>query len=204
MVIGEDMGVVPPELRQALYDGDIFTNKLFYFEKDAQGQFKHPDHYEPHSLAMVTNHDVPTLASWWNGEDLLLRQKLGLYPPEVNLADLQGGRQYEKSQLLNWLLYLGYELPDTFEVLLEAPLSWPLCALIIKGASRCRSQLFVVQLEDLELLDSPVNVPGTCFEYPNWQRKLTKPLEAVFADAAVSQLLRELVAERALSEPITP
>jgi 4-alpha-glucanotransferase len=197
MVIGEDMGVVPPELRQALYDGDIFTNKLFYFEKDQQGQFKHPDHYEAHSLSMVTNHDVPTLASWWSGKDLLLRQELKLYPADINLADLQAGREYEKSQLLNWLMYLGYELPGTFEELLEAPLDWALFSIIVKGASRCRSQLFVVQLEDLELLDSPVNVPGTCFEYPNWQRKLAKPLEAVFADDSVNQLLRELVAERA-------
>ncbi|MFO1369199.1 MAG: 4-alpha-glucanotransferase [Marinagarivorans sp.] len=199
MVIGEDMGVVPPELRQALYDGDIFTNKLFYFEKDPQGQFKHPDHYEPHSLAMVTNHDVPTLAAWWNGQDLLLRQALKLYPPEVNLGDLQAGRRYEKSQLLNWLIFLGFSLPGDFEAVLDGPLSWDLCALILKGANRCRSQLFVVQLEDLELLDTPVNVPGTCFEYPNWQRKLAKPLEAVFADAQVGQLLRDLVATRAAS-----
>lgn len=204
MVIGEDMGVVPPELRQALYDGDIFTNKLFYFEKDPQGQFKHPDHYEAHSLAMVTNHDVPTLASWWDGKDILLRQDLKLYPPEVNLADIQAGRRYEKSQLLNWLIYLGYELPAGFEVLLDTPLQLPLCALILKGANRCRSQLFVVQLEDLELLDSPVNVPGTCFEYPNWQRKLSKPLEAVFADTQVCQLLRDLVAERAANQSYTP
>lgn len=199
MVIGEDMGVVPPELRQALYDGDIFTNKLFYFEKDPQGQFKHPDHYEPHSLAMVTNHDVPTLTAWWNGQDLLLRQALKLYPPEVNLGDLQAGRRYEKSQLLNWLIFLGFSLPGEFEAVLDGPLSWDLCALILKGANRCRSQLFVVQLEDLELLDTPVNVPGTCFEYPNWQRKLAKPLEAVFADAQVGQLLRDLVADRAAS-----
>lgn len=199
MVIGEDMGVVPPELRQALYDGDIFTNKLFYFEKDPQGQFKHPDHYEAHSLAMVTNHDVPTLAAWWNGQDLLLRQALNLYPPEVNLGDLQAGRRYEKSQLLNWLIFLGFALPGEFEAVLDGPLSWELCALILKGANRCRSQLFVVQLEDLELLDTPVNVPGTCFEYPNWQRKLAKPLDAVFADAQVGQLLRDLVAERAAS-----
>jgi 4-alpha-glucanotransferase len=196
MVIGEDMGVVPPELRQALYDGDIFTNKLFYFEKDAQGQFKHPDHYEAHSLAMVTNHDVPTLASWWNGADVLLRQKLNLYPADVDLAGIQAGRLHEKTQLLHWLVYLGFELPGEFEALLAAPLAWPLCALILKGANRCRSQLFVVQLEDLELLDSPVNVPGTCWEYANWQRKLSKPLAAVFEDAAVCQLLRDLVAER--------
>ncbi len=204
MVIGEDMGVVPPELRQALYDGDIFTNKLFYFEKDPQGQFKHPDHYEPHSLAMVTNHDVPTLAAWWNGQDLLLRQALKLYPPEINLADLQAGRRYEKSQLLNWLIFLGFSLPGEFEAVLDGALNWDLCALILKGANRCRSQLFVVQLEDLELLDTPVNVPGTCFEYPNWQRKLAKPLEAVFADAQVCQLLRDLVAARATCQPTTP
>jgi 4-alpha-glucanotransferase len=196
VVIGEDMGVVPPELRQALYDGDIFTNKLFYFEKNHQGEFKAPEDYEAHSLAMLTNHDVPTLASWWSGSDIQLRESLKLFAEQTDSAQLLAQRQHEKSQLLQWLQGLGLSLPQAPEVLLAAPLDYALCSLILQGASRCRSQLFVVQLEDLELMELPVNVPGTFDQYPNWQRKLRMPIEALFADTHIRTLLKNLASAR--------
>ncbi|MCR6652376.1 MAG: 4-alpha-glucanotransferase [Cellvibrionaceae bacterium] len=82
LVIGEDMGVVPTEFREALMSSNIFTNKLFYFEKLQDGRFRPAQEYEPRALAMLTNHDVPTIASWWVGSDLQLRQRLNLLEEE--------------------------------------------------------------------------------------------------------------------------
>ena len=42
----------------------------------------------------------------------------------------------------------------------------------------------------------PVNVPGTYWEYPNWQRKLTASIEEIAARADVNELLRRVDAER--------
>lgn len=196
MVIGEDMGVVPPELRQALVDSNIFTNKLFYFEKADDGSFRHPKDYEPHSLAMLTNHDVPTIASWWVASDLQLRQSLDLLEDGTDYEQVLVERDIEKVRLLEWLENLGLIKREDFTELMKMPMKQDFAATLLHGVSQCSSQLFVVQLEDLELLEEPVNVPGTSYQYPNWQRKLAVPLEILFSDERVQSLLRAIAIER--------
>ena len=196
MVIGEDMGVVPPEFREALYRGHIFTNKLFYFEKNQDESFKAPGEYEAHSLAMLTNHDVPTLASWWRGSDLQLRQSLNLLVDGADYEEVLVSRDREKVHLLEWLEKLDLVKREDFAKLTSEPLTHELASAILHGVSQCASQIFVVQLEDLELLDEPVNVPGTSYQYPNWQRKLAVPLEMLFAEDRVQALLNAIAMER--------
>ena len=38
-------------------------------------------------------------------------------------------------------------------------------------------------------METPVNVPGTVAEYPNWRRKLRVPLEKLFSYRKVQRLL---------------
>lgn len=196
LVIGEDMGVVPGEFREALVRSNIFTNKLFYFEKLQDGRFRPAQEYEPRALAMLTNHDVPTIASWWIGSDLQLRQTLNLLEDGVEYEEVLVQRDREKLRLLEWLEARGLVKRDQFAVLLAEPMRQTLAAALLHGVSQCASQLFVVQLEDLELLEDPVNVPGTSYQYPNWQRKLTVPLEMLFSDDRVQSLLRAIAMER--------
>lgn len=198
MVVGEDMGVVPPDFREALNRSNIFTNKLFYFEKNQYGEFTPPEAYQKHALAMLNNHDVPTLASWWLGSDIQLRATLNQLEAGGDYESLMLQREHEKKRLLEWLAKLSLVQPEQFETLLHSALSHQLAAAILHGVSQCESQLFVLQLEDLELLESPVNVPGTSTEYPNWQRKLTVPLEVLFKEAQVQTLLQAIQAERSL------
>lgn len=197
LVIGEDMGVVPPEFRDALVKSSIFTNKMFYFEKDQRGRFQPPSTYDARSLAMLTNHDVPTLASWWVASDLELRQSLNLLEEGADFAEILAQRDMEKIHLLEWLEALKLVRKEQFSGFLTQPMSQELAAAILHGISQCNSQLFVVQLEDLELLDEPVNVPGTSFEYPNWQRKLAVPLEILLSEESVQALLKAIAMERA-------
>ncbi|WP_142900817.1 hypothetical protein, partial [Klebsiella pneumoniae] len=48
------------------------------------------------------------------------------------------------------------------------------------------------QPEDWLEMAEPVNIPGTSTEYPNWRRKLSTTLEAMFADEQVNKLLKDL------------
>lgn len=196
MVIGEDMGVVPAGFREALVDADIFTNKMFYFEKQNCGRFTPPQYYAPRSLSMLTNHDVPTIASWWVGSDLELRQSLNLLEEGVSFDDVLSQRHQEKRYLLEWLRDLSLVQEEQFDGFMAEPMSQTLASAILHGVSHCASQLFVVQLEDLELLDTPVNVPGTSDQYANWQRKLKVPLEVLFKDESVQTLLSSIASER--------
>ena len=58
--------------------------------------------------------------------------------------------------------------------------------------AKSAAALVVLQIEDLIGMTDPVNVPGTSDEHPNWQRKLTRELDEVFADGSVTRLLREV------------
>ena len=198
VVIGEDLGVVPPEVRTHISNSSVFSNALFYFEKYDAYHFKKPEHYNPKALTMVANHDVPTLAAWWNGSDLRLRYSLGLLKSESELDEQLNNRREEKYQLLHWLgeqwllpmQWQGDSVSKTFDFIL--------CAAIFRCCARSASQLLSVQLEDLALLETPVNIPGTSSEYPNWRRRLPSDIEALIASESGALLLSGFSEERNL------
>ncbi len=198
VVIGEDLGVVPPEVRTYIASSAIFSNSLFYFEKYDGCHFKKPEHFNPKALSMVANHDVPTLAAWWNGTDLRLRHSLGLIKTEEELEAQLRGRREEKYQVLHWL---GDQwlLPTQWQGDSEAkPFDLLLCAAIFRCCARTSSQLVSVQLEDLALLETPVNIPGTSDEYPNWRRRLPTEVSALIDSESGSKLLAGFSDERNL------
>ena len=85
LIIGEDLGTVPGEVREVLQRHGIFSYRLFYFEKKESGEFKDPGEYPEWALAAVSTHDLPTLAGFWSSGDIRLRRDLGLLPDDVVL-----------------------------------------------------------------------------------------------------------------------
>lgn len=196
VVIGEDLGVVPPEFRENMSKAKIFANKVFYFEKEHFHFFKPPQAYEEHALAMVNNHDVPTLKSWWDGSDLKLRDKLRLFEEGVDYAQMCVQRREEKQQACNLLQAQGL-YPDSWTAReLNDEADEDIIYALLKLNSRVNSQIFVIQLEDLLLMDAPTNVPGTFKEYPNWQRKISSSVDAIFSDTRVQSVLKKIQQER--------
>ena len=196
VVVAEDLGVVPGEFRQALTENKIFTNKMFYFERNHNGSFKVPFHYDAHALAMVNNHDVPTLVSWWNKTDLVLRYDLGLLEEGTVIEQVLAGRDHDKQMLAERLREEDL-FPDSWHGRdLNSPADEAMVSAILALVARASSQIYVMQLEDLLLMDTPVNLPGTSDQYPNWRRKLSQPLETMFASAQACALLQRLDRER--------
>ena len=196
VIIGEDLGVVPDEFRAGMAQAKVFANKVFYFEKKAHNEYKAPQEYAAHALAMVNNHDVPTLTSWWDGSDLVLRDKLNLFEEGVDYPQMCDQRAEEKHQAYK-LLNDQQLLPETWkDRSIDESADADLIFALLKLNSRVKSRMFVIQLEDLMRMDSPTNVPGTFKEYPNWQRKLKQTLEELFSDSSVQKLLEEINLER--------
>ena len=102
MVIGEDLGVVPQELRSRMAATAVYGNKVFYFETTHDRQFKPPQDHQVDAMLMVTNHDVATLAGWWNLADLSLRAAMGLVDTVNELPDRLRQRRADKIRLLAW------------------------------------------------------------------------------------------------------
>jgi (1->4)-alpha-D-glucan 1-alpha-D-glucosylmutase len=64
MVIGEDLGTVPPEVRAAMARAGIPGMRLLRFERAADGGFVAPQDYPREALAALGTHDMATLAGW--------------------------------------------------------------------------------------------------------------------------------------------
>ncbi|MCL1048812.1 4-alpha-glucanotransferase [Shewanella abyssi] len=186
-VIGEDLGLIPPEIVSKLAAAGVLSNDLFYFSKQ-DGAFTSPQDHQPQSLMMLANHDVPPLLAWWQADDLTLRHKLGLIDSDSALQVALQARGHEKQQLLTLLCRAG-ALSDSdidsteYPTLLQA---W------IAVCAAGNATLFSVQLCDLALDNQPVNIPGTWLEYPNWQRRMPATLAALAADQSIQALFEQL------------
>ena len=58
--------------------------------------------------------------------------------------------------------------------------------------ARSPARIVMLQIEDALGERSPVNIPGTDREYPNWRRKLRDDLETIAADGRLERFARTL------------
>lgn len=195
-VIGEDLGVVPPEIRRYLEEGRLYSNAVFYFEKYDNWHFRKPEHYKEMALAMIANHDVPPLVAWWNCGDLQLRRRIGLINSDDKLRQEQEHRDGEKVQLLQWLAEQGLLPGEWHDRNVHRALDQSLRLALIRACGRAASKLVSMQIDDLAGVDTPVNIPGTSAEYPNWRRKVPMTVDAIFADADAQAMMHALAEAR--------
>jgi (1->4)-alpha-D-glucan 1-alpha-D-glucosylmutase len=203
LVIGEDLGTVPDEVRAALRERGVYAYKLFYFEKDHSGTFRSPEDYPVQALAAVTTHDLPTLPGFWQARDIDVRTELGLFPTDTLREQQIVSRAQDRARLLLALEREGL-LPEGTGV---QPVSVPemtpeLVQSVYHYLARTRSKLVMVQLEDLLGQLDQVNLPGTVDAYPNWRRKLPVDLESLADHDTVKKITGALRKERpARGEP---
>ena len=82
LVIGEDLGTVPDEVRTSLAARGVLSYRLLYFEKDAEGYFKPPAAYPEQALVAVSTHDLPTLSGYLARVKILPSGRhLDIFPP---------------------------------------------------------------------------------------------------------------------------
>jgi 4-alpha-glucanotransferase len=200
LIVGEDLGVVPDEIRRALPAFGVYHYKVVMFEQ-RDGEFVAPRDYVRRALATVTTHDLPTLRGWWTGYDIDLWEKLGFYadPTVGGQARLARGR--EKQRLLRALREEGLWPEDhsveTSDVTPPTPaFSSELCRAIHVYLGKCASALVTVQLEDMIGVLEPVNIPGTSSEYSNWTRRMPQSAREIFARDEVRALAAAMSASR--------
>jgi glycogen operon protein len=56
--------------------------------------------------------------------------------------------------------------------------------------ARSNAALVLVQADDLAMETIPTNLPGTDRERPNWRRKISQPVERLFASPAAEAILK--------------
>jgi 4-alpha-glucanotransferase len=189
LVVGEDLGVVPDEMRLAMPQFGLYHYKVMLFEKLGD-RFRTPDEYLRHALATVTTHDMPTLRSYWEARDIELRRRLNLYPNSEVENDIARERDHDRVLVLQALR--GQGLAPAQPAGPHEPFTADLAHAMHLYLARSAAALVTLQIEDLLGMVDPVNVPGTHLEYPNWQRKLSCDVEDMAQRADFARQLAEV------------
>jgi malto-oligosyltrehalose trehalohydrolase/4-alpha-glucanotransferase len=177
LVVGEDLGTVPAGFRERMADANILSYRVLYFEQEPKtAAFLPPSIYPTPAVAVIGSHDLPTLRGWWEGRDLDLKERLGLFPQPGEAARQRQARERDRLQLLDALRHEG---------LLPADGGEPDIPTLARAAhaflARTPSLLAMAQIDDLTDEADPVNVPATSDEHPNWRRRLSLTLEELAA-----------------------
>ena len=183
MVVGEDLGTVADEMREAMARSELLSYRLFYFERDSTGAFMRPADYPRNALVAIGTHDLPTLAGWWSGNDLAIRRALRLFPSEAVYEEQLLGRAQDRLRLLLALQHAQL-LPEGSAVGSAGAdsLTPELVQAVHAHLAQAPSAVMMVQFEDvLGVVDQP-NLPGTTDQHPNWRRKLPVSLDQLETD----------------------
>jgi 4-alpha-glucanotransferase len=192
MVIGEDLGTVPFGFRDAMRDAAIQSYRVLWFERDGE-HFLPPFRWPGEAMACISTHDLPTLAGWWAGSDIALRNELGKVAAE-RLGPMQQARAHDRRLLLDLLAHHGGLTPGSYEVDPPGAIAPEVVTATHRLLARTPSRLVVAQIEDLIGVAEQINLPGTVYEYPNWRRKLPLTLEQIAEEPlflSVTAALRE-------------
>jgi 4-alpha-glucanotransferase len=182
VLVGEDLGTVPPEVPEAMKLHNVRRMYVLQFmlRPDPANAIASPS---PGSFANINTHDLPAFAAFWNGSDLEDLVKLGALDRAA--ADREFSQRRERLQALVQFLHSRGRLRQD-----AGPLAVLKQCLSILSADSASAVL--ANLEDLWLETRPQNIPGTWQERPNWRRKARHSLETIKQMPEVLAILAEM------------
>jgi 4-alpha-glucanotransferase len=163
-VIGEDLGVVEPFVRDYLAARGVLGTSILWFEVD-NGHPRPPESWRELCLATVGTHDLPPTAAYLAGDHVRLRDSLDLLTRPVE-EELEFAA-HEREAFLHVLRERGLVTAGAGEEETVAALHLLL--------THTPSRLIGVQVSDLVGDRTTQNLPGTYKEHPNWRMPLTGP-----------------------------
>ena len=196
IVIGEDLGTVPPGLRERLTEHGVDGMRVLWFERQADGQFADPAAWPLQSVALSSTHDLPTVAGWRAQRDIDWRAYM---PPTPDAATLDAERQRRVDDLRALESAMHAERSDATPDVVEAQADhlradrlpsqrWASADLddaaqaqvarqtflrtVFTHMARAGSRLLILPLEDVFGVVEQPNIPGTIDEHPNWRRRI--------------------------------
>ena len=186
LIVGEDLGTVPPEVGPALERWGVLSSKVLYFEQARDGaRFKPASSYPSLALTTANTHDMPTLAAFWRELDIDLRAQVGALATKQAVDAGRRERAAAREALATTLLEEGL-WPAGDE---------PKSDLALRGAvhaflRRTPSWLVGLSLDDLAGELEPVNLPGVAPDtWPSWTRRMTMSLEDIRESTEVQRAL---------------
>ena len=185
VVVGEDLGTVPPEVPRTMHRHGI--RRMYVVQYEAKGEQPPVPPPPAASVASLNTHDMPPFRSFWSAADVDDRV-------EQNLLDVEGAdaerssRDLMKKEISAFLVekghLTGWPGEDTAKVL-EG-----LLAFLASSAA----EIVLVNPEDLWGEVTPQNRPGVPEQ--SWRQKFRLRLEDAQADGTIRRLLERVQARR--------
>ena len=181
LLIGEDLGTVPSGFREYMAEHGLLSYKVFFRQKEKNGEFIVPENYQYLSLAQPSTHDQATAYGFWKNNDIEEFNNCGLY---VNDEQYQANLEGRKQDCENMVKAFEKQNMNISNVESELHL------LVNEYGAKTQSALFLVRLCDIYKQVVLDNAPGTVFEYPNWRIKLSKTVEDIKNTTDFADMMR--------------
>lgn len=166
LIIGEDLGTVPPEVTTALKDWNTFSYKLPRWERNWEeegGPYTPPEDIEPLAAATLSTHDTTTLRGLMTGWLFEELERLGMMDAQERderiAGDEPGNRLLLDTLKERGLLTDGVTLERIREGDKEAIDAYSLA--FHKYLAQAASKVTMFQVEDVLGIEQQMNVPGT-------------------------------------------
>jgi 4-alpha-glucanotransferase len=164
MIVGENLGTVPPEVYESMDRHDVLGMYVVQYELQpgSQGLREVPER----TVASLNTHDMPTFRAFLEGKDVDDLEALGFFDEQ------QAREERERRKAIRYQMAgevadaTSEDGPSGDEAIYQAVLRKRLEHLA-SGPAR----MVLINLEDLWAETEPQNVPGTSTERPNWRRK---------------------------------
>jgi 4-alpha-glucanotransferase len=179
LLVGENLGTVPPEVDQAMERHGILGMYVMQYELAPGGGGLHREP-PPMSVASLNTHDMPTFRGYWDARDVDDLQALGFFD-ERQAGEERGRRAAARAGLTALAGATGGE--DAYAAVLRNRL---------EHLAASPARMVLVNLEDLWGEPEPQNVPGTQAERTNWRRKARLTLEEITRRPDLAATLRRL------------
>lgn len=183
IIVGEDLGTIPPEVPATLRSWGVLGSRVMLFEREPDGAFRPAASYEPQSLTTADTHDMPPLEGYWMGRDL----ELGLTRrADPDLAPARAARVRDRHNLVDRLTEDHIVPPGSDN--LPGP---ALVGAVHRFLCSTPAALVGLSLDDITGETDPVNIPGLAQDrYPSWTRRMRMPVESLDSSPTVRESLQ--------------
>jgi 4-alpha-glucanotransferase len=172
VVVGEDLGTVPPEVPKTMARHGLRRMYVVQYEIKPHEPLPQPP---AASVASINTHDMPPFAAWWEGKDIDDRVEQGL------LDEVGAHRERDAREQMRRATG-AHDAKSALESLLMF-------------LAESEAEIVLVNLEDLWGEIEPQNVPGV--PERSWRHKFRMGLEAAMADGSIRRVLTNVNDRRA-------
>jgi 4-alpha-glucanotransferase len=172
-IVGENLGLVPPEVNEALTRHNIRQLYIVQSELSVESRKKPLQRPNEGVVASLNTHDMAPFQSFVDGKDIDDRLSLKFLDRKTAAKERKTRDRLRKS------LRKFLKRKNVFQGCVEF-------------LGRSEASVVLVNLEDLWNETQPQNVPATTKERPNWRRRLRYSIEQMRDSRHIQKVLHKL------------